>query len=88
MINSLEEALHICSNKRFILPKENVSDVFFVGRRNELTDCKWNIKYYNNKIDDIKHKIESAQEDLIVAVERKTKAIQRLEKVKETIKRR
>lgn len=58
------------------------------NRRNELTDCKWNIKYYNNKIDDIKHKIESAQEDLIVAVERKTKAIQRLEKVKETIKRR
>lgn len=58
------------------------------NRREELISCKWNIKYYGDAIDDIKHKIESAQKELIFAVERKTKAIQKLEKIKETINRR
>ncbi len=36
LIQALEEAIKICSNEEYILPKESISDVFFVGRSGEL----------------------------------------------------
>lgn len=36
LIAALDDAIKICSNEEYILPKESISDIYFVGRNDEL----------------------------------------------------
>lgn len=38
LIDALDDAIKICSTDEYILPKESISDIYFVGRNNELEE--------------------------------------------------
>lgn len=58
------------------------------NRKDKLYNSKWDVKFYNDRVEIAKHNIERAQQELIKAVENKAKAVQKLEEVRTTIKRR